>query len=70
MAEELSVNYGGKLMTKGATLRKKTKMSWKYIKELINHLIKWFFSLNFGSEQGWVELIILFDVQPRQLQPL
>ena len=40
MAEELSVNLGGKMMTKGATLRKKTKMSWKYINELINYLIK------------------------------
>ncbi len=40
MAEELSVNYGSKLQIKGLNLRKKTKMCWKYIKELINYLIK------------------------------
>jgi hypothetical protein len=32
MAEELSLNYGGKLQTKGQTLRKKTKRCWKYVK--------------------------------------
>lgn len=40
MAEDLSLSYGGKLSTKGLTLRKKTKASWKYMKELINYLIK------------------------------
>jgi hypothetical protein len=32
MAEDLSLSYGGKLSTKGLTLRKKTKVSWKYMK--------------------------------------
>lgn len=40
MAEELSVNYGGQLQLRGLTLRKKAKITWKYIKELINYLIK------------------------------
>jgi hypothetical protein len=40
MAEELSVNYGGQLQLRGLNLRKKTKITWKYMKELINYLIK------------------------------
>jgi hypothetical protein len=40
MAEDLSLTYGGKITLKGLTLRKKAKISWKYIKELINYLIK------------------------------
>lgn len=40
MAEDLSLTYGGKLSTKGMSLRKKTKVSWKYMKDLINYLIK------------------------------
>lgn len=40
MAEDLSFTYGSKVQLKGLTLRKKTKICWKYIKELINYLIK------------------------------
>jgi len=40
MAEELSVNYGGPIELRGLTLRKKAKVSWRYMKDLINYLIK------------------------------
>jgi hypothetical protein len=32
MAEDLSLTYGGKLSLKGLALRKRTKVSWKYMK--------------------------------------
>ena len=40
MAEDLSLRYGGNIHSKGQPLRKKTKARWKYVKELINYLIK------------------------------
>jgi hypothetical protein len=40
MAEDLSLNYGGRLEARGLPLRKKTKRCWKYVKELIHYLIK------------------------------
>jgi len=32
MCEDLSINYGTKVILKGVTLRKKTKICWKYMK--------------------------------------
>ena len=40
MSEDLSINYGSRLLLKGVNLRRRTKICWKYIKQLINSLIK------------------------------
>ncbi len=32
MAEDLSLNYGSKIQTRGLNLRKRTKVCWRYMK--------------------------------------